>query len=264
MTDQHRFRQWARDEQDRPATRLIPAATVIVARDGPDGIETLMLRRDSKLAFAGGMWVFPGGRLDDADHSTGETGGTDDSGGTGETGDTELDPYRRAAVREAMEEAGITLAPDGLVPYSHWEPPAITPRRFSTWFFLTEAPEGGRLDVVIDDGEIRDHAWLRPADALARREILEVELSPPTWVTLFELAAHDDVATAVAWTQGRTPEHFATKVAPVEGGVVALWHGDAAYGEDPATPGEDPHRPGPRHRLVMLDAGWHYERRPEP
>ena len=42
----------------------VPAATVILLRDGEDGLETLMLRRNSKLAFAGGHWVFPGGRVD--------------------------------------------------------------------------------------------------------------------------------------------------------------------------------------------------------
>ena len=43
----------------------VPAATVIVLRDGPDGPEALMLKRDRDLSFAGGMWVFPGGRIDE-------------------------------------------------------------------------------------------------------------------------------------------------------------------------------------------------------
>jgi 8-oxo-dGTP pyrophosphatase MutT (NUDIX family) len=42
------------------------AATVVLLRDGDDGLETLMLRKNSRLAF-GGMWVFPGGRIDDGD-----------------------------------------------------------------------------------------------------------------------------------------------------------------------------------------------------
>ena len=42
---------------------LIPAATVVLLRDGAQGMETLMLRKNSKIAFAG-MWVFPGGRID--------------------------------------------------------------------------------------------------------------------------------------------------------------------------------------------------------
>ena len=79
-----------------------------------------MLRRSSRLAFAGGMWVFPGGRVDDADRA-------------GLADDDELGAARRAATREAQEESGLVVASQVLIPYSHWMPPAITPKRFSTW-----------------------------------------------------------------------------------------------------------------------------------
>mgnify|MGYP003343572357 CR=1 FL=1 len=66
--ERRRFERWAaqggRIGEPQPA---VPAATVIVLRDTADGLETLMLRRASKLSFAGGLWVFPGGRVDDAD-----------------------------------------------------------------------------------------------------------------------------------------------------------------------------------------------------
>ena len=75
-------------------SELVPAATVILVRDGAGGLETLMLRRNSTLDFAGGMWVFPGGRVDDADRD----GAADD-----------LHAARRAAVREAEEEAGLVV-----------------------------------------------------------------------------------------------------------------------------------------------------------
>ncbi|MEY2404778.1 MAG: hypothetical protein QOD38_2329, partial [Acidimicrobiaceae bacterium] len=69
----------------------IPAATVVLVRDGAGGLETLMLRRNAHGAF-GGMWVFPGGRVDPDD-------GEDEIGA------------RRAAVRETMEEASLVLDP---------------------------------------------------------------------------------------------------------------------------------------------------------
>jgi 8-oxo-dGTP pyrophosphatase MutT (NUDIX family) len=251
VTDQHKFRAWAKEHQgtevgDGPS-ELIPAATAIVVRDGEDGIEALMLRRNSKLAFAGGMWVFPGGRLDDEDRRP-------------EDGPDELDDYRRAAVREAKEEADLDLDLDTLVPFSHWEPPPITPKRFSTWFFLAPAPSGSAAEVTIDDGEIHEWTWMRPAHALERRDRLEIELAPPTWVTLYELATCPTVADALAFCAGREPEHFTTKIALVDKDVIAIWHGDAGYG---ATLEEetDPHAEGPRHRLNMLDVGWTYERR---
>ena len=48
------------------ATIIMPAATVVLLRETEQGPETLMLRKNSKIAF-GGMWVFPGGRVDEED-----------------------------------------------------------------------------------------------------------------------------------------------------------------------------------------------------
>jgi len=210
----------------------IPAATVVPLRDGPTGLETLMLRKNSKLAF-GGMWVFPGGKVDEGD-------------GPGD----EIGMARRAAVREAAEEAAIAIDEASLVPFSHWTPPHGAPRRFLTWFFL--APVRDAVDVVIDRGEIQDHGWLSPADALARRDMGEYELAPPTWITLRRLSSARDVDAALTEARAREPQRFATRVV-VDGAVVScLWAGDAGYADGDAT------APGSRHRLVMDPAGWRY------
>jgi 8-oxo-dGTP pyrophosphatase MutT (NUDIX family) len=247
VSEVERFRRWADNvsDPDRGESVSVPAATVIIIRDARDGIETLMLRRDSKLAFAGGMWVFPGGRVDDEDRAQATDSSRDEP--------DEIEVARVAAVREAFEESGLRLDETWLVPFSHWEPPPIAPKRFSTWFFLAPAPESSD-EITIDDGEIREHLWLRPTEALGRREAGEIELAPPTWVTLRELSLHDSVDDALAAAAERTPEHFATKVAFVEHGVIALWHGDTAYEDGDTT------RPGTRHRLAMLESGWRYER----
>ena len=50
---------------DTPEIR--PASTVVLLRDGASGIETLLLKRNKALVFAGGFWVFPGGSLDPED-----------------------------------------------------------------------------------------------------------------------------------------------------------------------------------------------------
>ena len=78
---------------------LIPAATVLLLRDGPDSgaLEVLMLRRNSKIAF-GGAWVFPGGRVDDHEHVVGDP----------------VASARRAAVREVDEETGLDIAANRL------------------------------------------------------------------------------------------------------------------------------------------------------
>jgi 8-oxo-dGTP pyrophosphatase MutT (NUDIX family) len=211
------------------------AATVVLLRDGPAGLETLMLRKNSRLAF-GGMWVFPGGRVDDADRFAAAD---------------ELAAAANAAVREATEEAGLVVASSALIPFSHWTPPLAAPKRFLTWFFLAPAPSTA---VVIDRGEIHDHAWMGPAVALARRDDGEIELAPPTWVTLHWLVAYSSVAAASAAAAARAPERFFTRIAASDQGPVAVWSPDAAHESG------DLAAPGPRHRLWMSPTGWRYER----
>jgi 8-oxo-dGTP pyrophosphatase MutT (NUDIX family) len=227
-----------REDELPPA---IPAATVVLLRDGADGVETLMLRRDSKLAFAGGAWVFPGGRIDPEDYPDGAV--SDDA-------DAVLSAARNAAAREAMEEAGLVVDPDSLTWFAHWTPGAIATRRFATWFFIGVAPEGR---VVVDDGEIREHQWIRPADAIARRESGEIELIPPTWVTLHKLAEASSTTEVCADARARDPEIFLTHITRVDGGIASIWQGDAAYDD------LDTDKPGPRNRLLMLDTGWRLE-----
>jgi 8-oxo-dGTP pyrophosphatase MutT (NUDIX family) len=224
------------DQSGEPVPPAIPAATVVLVRDGRDGLEVLMLHRVSKVAF-GGMWVFPGGRVDDGDR---------------EPGDDDATAARRAAAREALEECGLAVDPDDLVPFSHWVPPPVTPRRFSTHFFLARASEG---EVVVDGGEIHEHEWLAAAEVIARRDRGEVDLAPPTWVTLHDLAEHGTVEAALAAATQRAPiPHYETRWVTVDGGAVAMWTGDGGYDTS------DPNQPGGRHRLWMLEGGWHLER----
>jgi 8-oxo-dGTP pyrophosphatase MutT (NUDIX family) len=215
----------------------IPAATVVLLRDATDGLEALMLHRTSKVAF-GGMWVFPGGRVDDGDRRPGDP--------------DEEAAARRAAVREAAEECALLIEAHEVVPFSHWTPPIQTPRRYATWFFVARASDG---DVIVDGGEIHDHAWLAPVEVLARRDRAEVDLAPPTYVTLAELAAFPTVDDVLAEAAGRQPvPRYETRWASTEGGMVAIWEGDAGYGTT------DPDASGARHRLWMLESGWRFER----
>lgn len=225
---------------DEPVPPAIPAATVVLVRDGREGLETLMLHRTSKVAF-GGMWVFPGGRVEDTDRRA------DDP-----EADADELAARRAAARESVEECGLALDVDELAPFAHWVPPALTPRRYATWFFVARAGQG---EVVVDGGEMDDHAWLHPGEVLARRDRGEVDLAPPTWVTLHDLAGHPDVEAALAAARRRDPiPRYETRWCAAEGGAVALWAGDAGYETN------DPGAPGPRHRLWMVELGWRLER----
>jgi 8-oxo-dGTP pyrophosphatase MutT (NUDIX family) len=232
--DESSLARWLRDGE-REEGDPIPAATVVLVRDGRTGVETLMLRKNSKLAF-GGMWVFPGGRIDDADR----------------VGASDLETAaRRAAAREAAEEADLVIEAETMEFISHWLPPGLAPKRYATWFFVAPAPEGV---VTIDGGEIHDSAWLSAGDALAKRDLGELELAPPTWMTLRYLAEFATVVDLMTDARPREPVWYQTEIGRVAEGMAAIWAGDVAYG------GDDPDAPGPRHRLLMLADGWRLER----
>ena len=219
-------------QETRPAT---PAATVVLLRDTEDGPEVLMLRKNSKIAF-GGMWVFPGGRIDPEDYPA--------------DGDRDA-AARNAAAREAAEEAGVTLDATEFIWFAHWTPPPSTPVRFATWFFAARASDEA---IDIDGGEIEDHRWIRPADALAKHAEGEIDLVPPTWVTLHHLSLYQPVDALLAELGAGDARFYETRAVKRADGVrVALWAGDAGY-ED-----WDADREGPRHRLVMPEQGFAFE-----
>ena len=90
-----------RDMTDSEAQPSIPAATIVVFRRGPEGgpPEILMTIRHKAMTFAGGMAVFPGGRVDEADRALAATLDCEDDEGA----------HRVAAIREALEETGLAV-----------------------------------------------------------------------------------------------------------------------------------------------------------
>ena len=73
---------------------VYPAATVVLMRDCKEGIEVLLVQRNKAVQHMGGMWVFPGGKVDEADYP----------------GDrNEYQAAVNAAIRETREEAGLSV-----------------------------------------------------------------------------------------------------------------------------------------------------------
>ncbi|MGE4046991.1 MAG: hypothetical protein AB7F35_19170 [Acetobacteraceae bacterium] len=84
-----------------------PAATIMLLRDGPDGLEVFMVVRHHAIDFASGALVFPGGRVEDADHAVAaEAGLCPNPDGV----DAAALAFRVAAIRETFEECGVLLA----------------------------------------------------------------------------------------------------------------------------------------------------------
>jgi 8-oxo-dGTP pyrophosphatase MutT (NUDIX family) len=183
-----------------------PAATVVIVRDSEESgaLELLLVRRNDKVAFMAGAYVFPGGRVDEEDHARARelraTWNTD-SRFPDLTPETEL-AYRIAAIREMQEEAAVSIAVDDVVPIAHWVTPEVETRRYDTRFFLARMPDN--QIARHDEGETTELAWLTPREALDQCRGGQIMLPPPTWTTVKQLARFRSVDDAMAWARATT------------------------------------------------------------
>ena len=217
--------------------KLRTAATVILLRDSSGGPEVLLLRRNKAVQFAGGMWVFPGGSLDQEDWDVAE-------------GDEEQ-AARVAAAREALEESDMLLDPDTLVHLSHWTTPEAEKKRFYTWFFVALAPAA--TDVTIDGSEIHDHEWIGVDAAVKRHEAGDMGFFPPTIMTLRALRGYLSAEDAVIGVAAQQPPVIFPVIARSEEGFGIMFAGDAGYESG------DADASGARHRVVMDNGVWRYQ-----
>ena len=205
----------------RPPAAPRPAATVLLLRDGPQGLEVLMTRRSMTASFAPGAYVFPGGGIDalDADAATHAVAQRRAS-------QSDLNLTRAiAAIRESFEELGILLArhangamatdhdvaqldrkaplaaqcqarhmrlaADQVFVLAHWITDRDLPRRFDVPFLVARMPEG--QTPVADEAEQFEPVWVRPADALARHKEGQFFIIFPTIRTLEKLKPYNSV-----------------------------------------------------------------------
>ena len=214
------------------------AATVLLLREAPPGFEVYAIRRAASMAFASGMYAFPGGGVDARDEAADvEWVGPDpawwatalglpapqaravvcaavrevfeESGVllAGDVVDHDLESRRRAVLARDLSlgallgELGLALRSDLLAPWSRWITPEVEPRRYDTWFFLARLPAGQHTRDV--GGEADHTVWLRP-DAVG-----ELPMLPPTRITLAEVAGYPDIDAAM-----RAPRDAATPIMP--------------------------------------------------
>ncbi|MDO8733292.1 MAG: NUDIX hydrolase [Actinomycetota bacterium] len=214
---------------------LQAAATVVLVRDGSNGMELLLLKRPQHGSFAN-AWVFPGGRIEVADVK-----GEDDA---------EVDVARHAAERETLEETGLVVSAANLKHFSVWLPPPQAPRRFHTWFFIGAAPQEDEIKIA--QGEIVEHAWLTPAEAIDRHQRGDIDLMPPTFVSISRFTGCASVTDALASVTAGEAPLFESFVVTVAERPTVVWNGDAEHPTSENTNG--------RHRLLMGDRPWVFER----
>jgi len=219
----------------KPATdALIPAATILLVRDGAEGIEVFMVVRHHQIDFASGALVFPGGKVDALDRAEGVRGRVDGADGlddwefsmrvaaireafeesavllareerTGKVVDAArlkaLDPYRdplnkgEIGIADFLAKEGLRLAGDMLTPFAHWITPNMMPKRFDTRFYVAAAPED---HLAVHDGyESVDSVWIRPDVALREADAGTRTIIFPTRMNVAKLGYSPTVAHAI-------------------------------------------------------------------
>lgn len=216
---------------------VIPAATVVLLRDASgDGMEVLMLQKNKDISF-GGMWVFPGGRIDPEDY---------------DEGNTLAAAAKVAAVRETEEETSIKLNADGFASFAHWTPPSSTPRRYATWFFVAKVSDNEA--VKVDGQEILNHRWITPKAALNLHREGKIDLAPPTWISLFHIDQYASPNAVLSDFHDSKDKVYETRIVKNNEGIrIALWAGDAGYESS------DADMVGERHRLTLAQTGFTFE-----
>jgi 8-oxo-dGTP pyrophosphatase MutT (NUDIX family) len=172
---------------DAAAVPAVPrsAASVVLCRDAVGGLETYLLHRHARMAFAASMAVFPGGGIDPVDRRAD-------------------DPLLACALRETREETGVELAAVDLVPWAHWITPEVQPLRYDTFFYLAALPSDQAADDLSTETDRAE--WTPPAAAVAAYESGVIAMMPPTLSILIELAGLASVADAVEHGRDRVIE----------------------------------------------------------
>lgn len=155
------------DRGGEPATPLV-SATVVPLRVVDGGLRAWLMRRRTGMKF-GGLWAFPGGKLEPDDEAA-------------------PDPLRTCAVRELAEETGCSADPGALLPWSRWITPEPLAYRFDAWTFLWPVPDG--VELVAGEAEALEGRWFTPGEVLDSRrdDTVDPDLMPPTRSVLCELA----------------------------------------------------------------------------
>jgi glyoxylase-like metal-dependent hydrolase (beta-lactamase superfamily II)/8-oxo-dGTP pyrophosphatase MutT (NUDIX family) len=240
------------------ATR--PAATVLLLRDTPQGVEILMTRRSATASFAPNAYVFPGGGIDAADaqaqahdlaarrptqgdlHLTQAIAAIRESfeelgvllarhpDGRFAAADDIAAMDRRAPLMQQCRERGFTLAADGVFLLAHWTTDRDMERRFDVPFLVARMPQG--QEPVADESEQFEPVWVRPALALERHQSGNFLMIFPTIRTLERLVDYPSVQALLDACTSEQPLWTSCPRAGLRAGAQARFmEHEAPYGE---------------------------------
>jgi len=240
-----------------------PAATVLLVRDSPGGIEVFMATRHQRSSFMPGILVFPGGAVDaddahpvllDPESSTisdrlariaGVRELFEEAGflvarprGEGQLVEARHVEPLLATARQGlckgelrfsgvMESAGLVPAIDLLVPFAHWITPVHRTKRFDARFYVARAPDG--QSGAHDDQEMIDSRWIRPADAFAETAAGKIRIVFATRSNLSLLAKSATVGEALEAARRRRVVTVAPQQFDSPGGPALRIPANAGY-----------------------------------
>ncbi len=257
------------------------AATVVLLRDAPTGLQVLLLRRHTGAAVLGGAHVFPGGKVDAADAALDAALYLDQPPANlhASLGERGLDVPSAcalyvAAAREAFEECGVLmarhvttlpqadttlpfndllarhglrLATYDMAPWSRWITPVVPSMnnmagsRFDTRFFVAVLPAG---QTALHDGhENTESVWLAPREALQRYWDGSMTLAPPQIMSLAQLTRYRNAASVLHAARHAQPPVIQPEPIQIDGQRAVCYPGD------PDHPVQERALPGPT-RLV--------------
>ncbi|MDT4918933.1 MAG: hypothetical protein QOH89_3633 [Pseudonocardiales bacterium] len=229
------------------------AATVVLLRDGADGIEAWLLTRVTQMVFAAGMTVFPGGRVDDDDAALPITGaGPELLAARSGSDDTTARALIGAAVRETFEETGVLLTVpsadlsgaradvelgrvafgdllranrlavdgDAVRAWSRWVTPVGEVRRYDTRFFVAALPDSAEAQDVTNESS--EASWVPVSAALEQAQRGERKALPPTLMTLASLLPFSTVAEVLAAAESRTLEAVRPEIKVDDDGSISV------------------------------------------
>ena len=239
------------------------AATVVMLRDGAQGLEVFLVKRHGLSDVLGGAYVFPGGKLDAADCDAAHHAHFDRDAALlhaalGESGTDQATACGLfvAALRETFEESGVLFASatgtstaaaesefharlaaqqlrlhtSAVQPWTRWitpRMPSVTNKRFDTRFFIAAMPQGQL--AAHDNVEATESAWLQPRTALQQYWDREIELAPPQIMSLAQLSRHATVASALTEAASRPPPVIMPEAFNQDGERVICYPGDAQH-----------------------------------
>ena len=236
----------------------IPAATIVIFRNGPAGQppEILMTIRSRNMVFAGGMAVFPGGRVDEADFDLART--------MAKTDDVDEIANQIAAVRETLEETGLAIGLHGeinaerarkarerllevkalapvleefgwsldltqMTPFARWYPKNENIARvYDTRFYLANLGTG-EVDIEADLSENTHLFWTSAQGALDAAETEEIKIIFPTRRNLERLALFNSFEEAKAQAEAIPVRTIVPKVDQSSGQPMLTIMEDAGY-----------------------------------